>query len=85
MQDEMLRLKHITVIANKETGEIARERRKEVGVSLNKFAKRIGISPAYLSQLERGLKPWSGEMAGRFLKVLNKIRKEKDGCRKSDS
>jgi transcriptional regulator with XRE-family HTH domain len=34
-------------------GATVRELRKELGVSLRRFARRIGMSPAYLSKIER--------------------------------
>lgn len=37
-----------------EFGTFLRQRRAKEGVSLNKLAKAIGISPVYLSEIERG-------------------------------
>lgn len=37
-------------------GEIIRAKREELGISLVDFARRAGISPGYLSQLENGKK-----------------------------
>ena len=37
-------------------GEIIKAKREEKGCSLVEFAKRIGISPGYLSQIENGRK-----------------------------
>lgn len=35
-------------------GPIIRARRNELGIGLNDFAGRLGISPAYWSRIERG-------------------------------
>ena len=40
-----------------EFGEAIRERRLEKGYGLNQLAMWAGLSPAYLSMIERGLKP----------------------------
>ncbi|MDI9515322.1 MAG: helix-turn-helix transcriptional regulator, partial [Bacillota bacterium] len=37
-------------------GEIIKAKREEKGLSLVEFAKRIGISSGYLSQIENGRK-----------------------------
>lgn len=36
-------------------GDQIREARERSGVSLRRIAKRVGISPSYLSQIERGV------------------------------
>ena len=35
-------------------GELARRLRQDKGISLRKFAEMVGMSPAYLSRVERG-------------------------------
>ena len=43
-------------------GARLRERRTELGRTLGEVARRAGISPQYLSEVERGLKDVSSEM-----------------------
>jgi transcriptional regulator with XRE-family HTH domain len=38
---------------NKHFGEVLRKLREERGVSLRKFAEKVGITPTYLSKIER--------------------------------
>lgn len=40
-------------MSNKNFGEVLRQMREEKGVSLRKFAVKIGITPTYLSKIER--------------------------------
>ena len=48
------------------TSVILRNRREKAGVSLRTMAKRLKVSPPYLSDLERGRRNWSVEMVQRF-------------------
>lgn len=41
------------------TGRIYRRAREATGMSLRYVARRAGISATYLSQLERGVLPWT--------------------------
>lgn len=43
-------------------GELLREERAERGETLAETARRAGVSPQYLSEMERGLKEPSSEM-----------------------
>ncbi len=43
-------------------GEILRQRRQEVGLSLRALAQRLGIDPAYLSRVEKGRVPPSEQL-----------------------
>ncbi|MDK6302238.1 helix-turn-helix transcriptional regulator [Dermabacter hominis] len=43
-------------------GESLRERRTDSGETLNEVAARAGVSPQYLSEIERGLKEPSSEI-----------------------
>lgn len=43
-------------------GESLRERRTDSGETLNEVAVRAGVSPQYLSEIERGLKEPSSEI-----------------------
>lgn len=40
--------------------------RESKRVSLRKMAKMLGISPMYLSQIERGLKPFPDKYVGKY-------------------
>jgi len=51
-------------------GAWARYRRERKGVSLREVARRMELSAAYLSDLERNERRLSGEMLGRFLKAV---------------
>lgn len=44
-----------------EFGELIRKRRSREGYTLRGFAKMVGISPTYLSKIERGDYPPPGE------------------------
>ena len=50
------------VIDNETTGQEARRRRLETGISLRKLAKLIGICAPYLSDLELGKRNWSDDL-----------------------
>ena len=40
-------------------GGIVRKRREASGMSLRSMAKWMSISPTYLSDMERGIRPWN--------------------------
>ena len=40
-------------------------------MSLRKIAKILGISPAYLSLLVNGKRPWRGNLKERYLELVN--------------
>ena len=42
-------------------GEHIRQWREEHGVGLRRFAKAVGVSPTFVSKMERGLGPLPGE------------------------
>jgi transcriptional regulator with XRE-family HTH domain len=42
-------------------GEHIRQEREERGVGLRQFAKAIGVSPTFVSKMERGTGPLPGE------------------------
>jgi transcriptional regulator with XRE-family HTH domain len=42
-----------------EPGEYLRGKREEQGISLRKLGERSGLTFSYISELERGLRPWS--------------------------
>lgn len=47
-----------------------RANRESAGVSLRRTASLLGISSAYLSDLERGHRKWSKELMQRYAEVL---------------
>jgi len=42
-------------------GQVVRDKRIELGYSLRKFAQTVGLSPSYVSLMERGEQPPPGE------------------------
>ena len=42
-------------------GQVVRDKRTELGYSLRKFAQTVGLSPSYVSLMERGEQPPPGE------------------------
>jgi transcriptional regulator with XRE-family HTH domain len=46
-------------IRNEQAGQMVRELRERKGVSLRTVAKRLGLSAAFISDLERGRRNWS--------------------------
>jgi transcriptional regulator with XRE-family HTH domain len=67
----------IQVIDHKRTGEQSRRSREYAGITLRTLAKRMKISPAYLSDLERGKRNWSEELCGKYAKTLLGITRVK--------
>lgn len=55
-------------------GESVRQRREQLGMSVREMAKRVGMSPIYLSDIERGTRPApSGINSGKdFMSILEK-------------
>jgi len=52
-------------------GAAVRQKRKEVGIGLNDFAERLGVSPAYWSRIERDMeKPPRDELIERAAAIL---------------
>lgn len=51
-------------------GEVLRDRRHETGQRLVDVAERAGISPQYLSEIERGVKDPSSEMLAAVAEAL---------------
>jgi len=54
------------------TGGIMRTMRETAEVSLRSVAKTMGITPAYLSDLERGRRAWNDKLCKRFQEALRK-------------
>ena len=42
-------------------GALVREKRKEIGITQYQLALRLGVQPAYLSQIETGTRRWPGK------------------------
>ena len=52
-------------------GQILREKRIEMGYSLRKFAKLVGVSPTYLSQVEQmNVDPPTADRVKRMAEIL---------------
>lgn len=52
-------------------GDFIRQKREEAGIPLNDFARRIGISPAYWSRIERNMeKPPKDELITKAAEAL---------------
>jgi len=52
-------------------GAVVRARRTALGIGLNDFSERLGISPAYWSRIERGFeKPPRDELIERAAAIL---------------
>lgn len=53
-------------IDHREIGRQATAERKKHGISLRKVAGEMGISPPYLSDLERGRRNWNENIVNKF-------------------
>ncbi len=58
--------KTVTAIDHVATGESARRRRKQSKASLRSVATKMGVSAAYLSDLELGRRNWTDAVEARF-------------------
>jgi predicted transcriptional regulator len=70
--------KMITVeeVDNIKTGASFRKERLKAGVSLREVARQMGISAAYLSDLERGNRNWTRALANRYERGIIAIPKK---------
>jgi transcriptional regulator with XRE-family HTH domain len=57
-----------------ETGRRARKDREKAGISLRKVAELMGLSPPYLSRLERGRDNWNANLMAQFENALKGIK-----------
>lgn len=69
LQKEPWYFAHITKVETHEydhaaIGKELRHRRQQLGLSLRNVAKRMRVSAMYLSDLERGNRPWNGARIG---------------------
>lgn len=55
---------------DRDMGARKRAERVEAGVSLRMMAYRMGVSPAYLSDLELGRRRWGAKQIERFADAL---------------
>ena len=69
--------KKISTYTIKTFGESVRKRRIQLDISVREMAKRLGMSPVYLSDIERGNRPApSGIVSG--IDYMSKLAKELD-------
>lgn len=61
----------------KSIGAAVRARREESGMSLRSAAKWMSISPTYLSDLERGIRPWPPQRLMDMSNVLDMAERTK--------
>ena len=52
------------------TGRLFRAGRKKAKLSLREMARRLGLSAAFVSDLERGRRNWTEELSVRFTDIL---------------
>ena len=69
--------KEVELIDNVKTGAACRKHRESTGHSLRDVARKMKISPSYLSDLEHGNRNWSHALHARFLTACIASRKEK--------
>ena len=60
----------VVMIDHGRIGRAVRSRREAIGLSLRGMAKWLSISPTHLSDLERGLKPWTSLRLDNATEVL---------------
>lgn len=65
-----LAVKNVSVIDHEKTGAGFRVKRERRRISLRALGKKLNLSAAYISDLERGRANWSASLSERFLKVL---------------
>ncbi|MBK9476304.1 MAG: helix-turn-helix transcriptional regulator [Tetrasphaera sp.] len=59
------------ILVRQEIGEVLRERRLDLGLSLREVAGASAVSFGYLSELERGTKEASSEILGALTAALD--------------
>ena len=62
-----------TVIDDEITGQNARNNRIHNKISLRKLAKQLGISAAYLSDLELGRRHWTASLAEKVETAIRQV------------
>jgi transcriptional regulator with XRE-family HTH domain len=56
----------LIVINHEETGQLARQHRRAMGMTLEEVGKAMNLSVSYLSALERGARAWTEDLMDRF-------------------
>ena len=69
--DNIMEFKMVKQPDHVATGENARKFRKEQGLSLKRVADRMGITSAYLSDLERGRRNWNEKIILEFCRAMS--------------
>lgn len=54
----------------REFGAEMRRKREKKGITAKDMSLRVGCSPAYVSELERGMKKWTIDLRDRFKRAL---------------
>lgn len=60
----------VEIVDPEATGAAMRKRREDAGVSLREMGRRLGVSAAYLSDLELGRRAWTEERAQNYAKAI---------------
>ena len=58
------------------TGSACRKARKAAKVGLNQIARELGVSGAYVSDLEHGHRAWSLDLVTRYNAALQSLAKK---------
>lgn len=66
----LLPTKAVQIIDHAAAGAEMRSKREKAKLSLRSIATKLGVSPAYLSDLELGRRAWTEERAQAFLAAL---------------
>lgn len=72
--------KTVEYFDRRECGQIARRIRRENKIPLKDLSRVMGVSIAYISMLERGMRPWSKPVRDRFEKAFQAIKDERNFC-----
>lgn len=56
------KIEKVLKIDNAKSGAMARKERLAKGIALRQMAKRVGLSPSYICDLEHGKRGWSFEL-----------------------
>ena len=70
MANMNLCFKSVKIVDNTTTGSLARKQRKQASKSLRAVAKSMGVSVAFLSDLELGRRNWTEDNLSRFTGAL---------------
>lgn len=61
----------VEVIDHEKTGAYYRTTREALGLSLREVANRLEFSASFVSDLERGRRNWTQDLANQFTRALN--------------